>query len=270
MNRGRTHALFAELLDETIRSPLGAHKQQRFRRRCGDRGGHLHAVHLVHLQKVVHHLRHGLRIRMHLVVHRIGEVALYETVDRTIERGGEQKCLVLLVGDATQDPLHLGHESHVRHAVRFVEHQHVEAVDAHFATVTEIDKTARSRNHDVAALAELLDLTLHVGAAVDRNNPQPHGLAEGAQDIKDLDRKFARGQQNETPRAGGSIRVARGVLRETLEHRESKSQCLAGAGLRFATDIAAGESVGDREGLNGEGRLYPLLGELRDELGGDP
>ena len=38
------------------------------------------------------------------------------------------------------------------------------------------------------------------------------------------------------------------------EEREAECEGLAGAGLRFAAHVAAGEGIGDREGLDGEWR----------------
>jgi hypothetical protein len=70
---------------------------------------------------------------------RIRQVPLHESVDGPVEGGGEQECLVGAFGNATQDPLNLGHEAHVGHAVSFVQDEYVESLDLQLATVAEVD-----------------------------------------------------------------------------------------------------------------------------------
>ena len=130
---------------------------------------HLDLVHLVDLEEVVDHVRDGLGVARDLVEHRVGEVALHESVDRAVEGRGEQQRLVRAV-NASQHPLDLGHEAHVGHPVGLVQDEDVEVLHGELAAVAKVDESARGRDDDLAALAELADLPLDVGAAVDRGD----------------------------------------------------------------------------------------------------
>jgi hypothetical protein len=128
----------------------------------------------VHLEEpVLHGVDRGVG-RGHLVEDRIGQVAADQAVDGTVERGREQQGLVGPL-EAAEHPLDLGHEAHVGHAVGLVEDQ---------VSMSATDSSPRSprsmRRPGVAMItstpAELLDLALDVGAAVDGDDPEA-GLA---------------------------------------------------------------------------------------------
>jgi len=106
VERRRADARGDEPRREPIGAALGPHEHDRAPDAAGDRGGHLHLVHLMDLEEAVLHLLDGDRVRGDLVVHRVGLVALDQPVDGAVERGREQQRLPLAVG-ATQDPLKL-------------------------------------------------------------------------------------------------------------------------------------------------------------------
>ena len=60
-----------------------------------------------------------------LVVHGVTLVAVDQHLHGAVERGGEQERLALAVG-VPEDPLDLGQEPHVGHAVGLVEHDVVD------------------------------------------------------------------------------------------------------------------------------------------------
>ena len=60
MDRAGDHALALELRDEPVGAALRAHEHHRAVDALGDRGEHLDAVELVHLQEAVRHLVDGL------------------------------------------------------------------------------------------------------------------------------------------------------------------------------------------------------------------
>ena len=104
--------------------------------------------------------------------------------------------------EPAQHPLDLGHEAHVGHAVGLVEHQHLELVDRQLAPVAEVDEAPRGGDDDVDPLAELGDLAVDVGAAVDGHGVQPELLGQRGQDVVDLDGQLPRRQQDEGERPG--------------------------------------------------------------------
>ena len=208
MDRLRLDPLLAQVLDETVGAPLGAHEEQRLLLAAADGRGHLDLVHLVHLEEAVLHEGDGLRGRGHLVEDRVGQVALDQAVDGTVEGGGEEQRLVGLV-EAAEHPLDLGHEAHVGHAVGLVEHQRLELVDRELAPVAEVDEAARRGDDQVHALAELGHLAVDVGTAVDGDGVQPELLGQRGQHVVHLHGELARRQQDERERlgrAGGGAR----------------------------------------------------------------
>ena len=87
--------------------------------------------------------------------------------------------------------------------------------------------------------------------------------AERRQHVVDLERQLAGGHEHEP------ARLARLGGLEALEHRQAEGEGLARAGLGLAAHVAAGEGVGDREPLDGEGLGDALVGQDLHEAGGD-
>ena len=56
VNSGGVDALFFQLFDETVGAALGASENDGLVKGAADRRRHLHTVHLVHRQEVVHHV----------------------------------------------------------------------------------------------------------------------------------------------------------------------------------------------------------------------
>ena len=109
--------------------------------------------------------------RRHLVADRLVHVTADQAVDGPVEGRREQQRLVGSL-ETPEHPLDLGHEPHVGHAVRLVEHQGLDVGHRKLAPVAEVDEPPGSRDHHVDPATHLLDLPLDVGAAVDRGGPK--------------------------------------------------------------------------------------------------
>ncbi len=116
----------------------------------------LRLVELVDLEEVVLHLVDGHLFGLGLVKDGVGEVAVDEPVDRRVERRREQQGLVR-PGDVAEQPLDLGHEPHVRHAVRLVDDERRDLVERDRPAVDEVDEPSRRRDDDVEAPGQLRD-----------------------------------------------------------------------------------------------------------------
>ena len=267
---GRPDALLPQVLHQPVGAALGADEEQRLLLAPADGGGHLHLVHLVHLEEPVLHQRHGLGGRRHLVVDGVGQVALDEAIDGTVEGGREEQRLVGLVQPA-QHPLDLGHESHVGHAVGLVEHQRLERVHRDLAPVAEVDQPARGGDDEVDPLAQLGHLAVDVGAAVDGDGPQPELLGQRGEDVVHLHRELTGRQQDEcqrSRRAGGrdgAVCVPGGP--GPLQERHAEGEGLARAGLGLAAHVTAGQRVGDGQGLNWKSADDAFIGQRLCEFG---
>ena len=196
---GRLDALLAQVLHQAVRPALGAHEEERLVLGPADGGHHLDLVHLVHLEEPVLHGRDRLGRRRHLVEDGLVQVALDEHVHRAVERGREQERLVGLV-QPSQHPFHLRHETHVRHAVGFVEHQGLEPLHGHLSAVPEVDEAAGSGDDDIDTLAQLGHLAVEVRSSVDGHCVQAELAGQGRQHPVDLDGELTGRQEHERER----------------------------------------------------------------------
>ena len=119
--------------------------------------------------------------------------------------------------------------------------------------VREVGEAAGRRDDDVRAL-ELLRLRRDRRAAVGGCAADPERRAEQRELLGHLQRELARRDEDE--RRGRLL-----VGRDALDERQPEGERLARARRRLAEDVAAGERVGDDEGLDAE--------RLGDAAGGE-
>ena len=253
--------LLAQLLDQPVGAPLGAHEDQGLLRVATDGGAHLDPVHLVHLEEPVLHGVDGGAGRGHLVQHRIGQVAAHQPVDGAVEGGREQQRLVLPL-ETPEHPLDLGHEPHVGHAVGLVEDQGLDVGHRQLAPVAEVDEPAGRGDDHVDPAAELLHLPLDVRPAVDGGDPQPRLLGQWLEDLADLHGQLTGGDQHQ---GAGTARLGGPGRHGALEERDAEGQRLARSGLGLAAHVPPGQGVGHGHRLDGEGGGDPLGGEGLDQ-----
>ena len=118
-----------------------------------------------------------------LVHRRVVLIATDQRVDDTVERGREQQRLVLAL-DVAEDPLDLGQEAHVGHAVGLVDDDVGDVGDRDRLALDQVDHAARGGDHEIDALVEHLDLLLDRGAAVDGEGPTADGLGQPARVLR--------------------------------------------------------------------------------------
>ena len=142
-------------------------------------------------------------------------------------------------------------ESHVEHLVRFVEHEHVKALELERPAPDVIERAARRRHDHLRAALELADLTVHRRAAIDRQHRQPHALRVLVHRLGHLHRQLASRHEDQP---GGLARVAF-LLADAMQHRQGERRRLAGAGRRLPEQIPACEQQRNRLALDGS-RLF--------------
>ena len=186
--------------------------------------------------------------------YRIALVPADQGPDHAIQSGREQQGLVLLFCP-TQDPLDLGHEAHVGHAVGFV-NDHADQVGyREFLLLDEVDHAARGGDHKVDPLAESGDLLLDRGAAVDGLDAQSTDLGQRFKLATDLDCQFTGGHE------GQGSRPLRGPSGQSLDQRNAEGQCLTRTGLCLAADVTTGQAVRNGKRLDIERSRDAPLGE---------
>ena len=198
--------------------------------------------------------------------HRFLQVPSGDRCDARRHGRGEQRRLPRL-GGRREDRLEVFGEAHVEHLVGFVEHEHLERVEIQRTAPQVIERATRRRNDDVRASPQGANLLIHRRSAVTRDDGQLRFLAVLVDRLGDLHRKFARGNEDQRPRAE-RLALAHGARQPVQERkRERRGLPRSRAGLR--DDVAAGEEDGDRLALDRRRLFVPEAGDRVDERSGE-
>ena len=174
-------------------------------------------------------------------------IALDERVDNAIEGCREQQRL-MLARNMAKDPLDLGKESHIGHAVGFVDNNLSDVVEENFLALDHVDHAARSGHDDLDTFFEFGNLRFHFRSAVNGGNGDVTNLAEWREFVAYLRGEFASGNQNQSKRTSGLSAL------HLFEQRETERKRLARSGLGLTAHIAAGKRIGNGEFLHCEWR----------------
>ncbi len=139
-----------ELLRDAISAAAGTAEHDRRPGRLDQVGGHVHAIAVFEAPEQVAHV---LDVRLdlaHLVEGRSVLVVTRELAHFTIECGRVEEGLAI-VRRAVEEALHLREEADVRHAVGFVDHDHLDIPEVHIAPADEICQSPWARDEDVHA-----------------------------------------------------------------------------------------------------------------------
>ena len=188
----------------------------------------------------------GSAAAAHLHVLRVAQELLRQLQAPRGHRGGEEQRLAL-AGQRREDPLHVGPEAHVQHAVRFVEDQHFEAREVRRVVPHVIHQPAGRGHHHVHVGLERALLLIHRHAAVDGDARDRGVVGEALHLVLDLHRQLARGRQHQRARAQ---RHGRRLGEEALEDRHQERRRLAGAGFGAGDHVAAGQRQRDHAALH--------------------
>ena len=146
----------------------------------------------------------------------------------------------------------LREETHVEHAVHFVEDEHLDFAEAHGGAVEVIDEAAGGGDDDVGAGGELLGLGAEADAAVEQGDLQAGVFAVFFELLGDLVGEFAGGFEHED--------LGFAQFFDLREGRQREGGGFAGAGLGRADDVLAFED--DRNRLRLDRRWRGVTGFL--------
>ncbi len=179
-------------------------------------------------------------------VFRFVHVFVGELQHAMAERCREQHALAFLARrHAPEQEADVLDETQVEHAVGLVDDDDLDRVQREHVLLQVIDQATRGCDDDVAAGFERFALLVVIDAAVDQRRGQAGVAADGLEILVDLDRKFP-GRRDDDGAWVGQLALGDGRFgQEPVEHGNQECGGLAGAGLRLAGDIAAGE--GDRQ-----------------------
>ena len=105
-----------------------------------------------------------------------------------------RRCLV-------QQAAYRRKETHVRHAIRLVEHHGRDVVEADVAPLDQVLEASRARDDDVDALVQGTHLIAVAGAPEDGDDPLAVVPQEASDDVVDLRGELACRHEDERPRA---------------------------------------------------------------------
>ncbi len=192
---------------------------------------------------------------------RVGLEALREPLDVVAERRGEQQVLPLR-GQEVDDPLQVGQEAHVEHAVGLVEDEHLDLRQVQRLLLHVVEQAARRRDQHLDARPQRGGLRRHVDAAEDDGRAKV-GVLRIARDVRrDLIGELAGRRQHQ--RADRMTRGRRAAVRQrqqVLQDRQRETGRLAGARLRRAHHVPSGHDDRDRPRLDRRRLRVALLGE---------
>ena len=179
--------------------------------------------------------------------------------------GGEEQRLPVgrQLGD---DLLHIRDEAHVQHPVGLVDHQHAGIGQQNAATLEHVDQPAGRGNQHVHATHQQVLLVGHAFAADHQRVRQFQILAVFDEIFRHLQRQFARRLQNQAARHTGAGAAAV----QNVQHRQSKSGGLAGAGLCATQHVAAHQHIRDGLFLDRRRVGVALLGDRPQNRLGQP
>ncbi len=163
------------------------------------------------------------------------------------EGGREQQVQAALgIGQAAQQEADVLDEAEVEHAVGLVEHHDLGVAQVEHVLLEIVDDPARRADQDVHARLQRAALLVVVHAAESEAEREPGVLAEQFRILVDLDRELAGRREHQRARRGDRPVRRRRVAQQVREQRDQEGRGLAGAGLRLARDVEAGERARQR------------------------
>ncbi len=149
-------------------------------------------------------------------------------------------------GDQGGDPLDVGDEAHVEHAVSLVDDEDARVVEQKAAALEQVEQSARRGDEHIDAAGERFLLVGHALAADQKRVVQLQVAPVIHEVLGDLKCQFARGFQDQAARHAG----AGAGSRQNVKQRERETCRFAGAGLGDPEHISAHQDVGYRLFLN--------------------
>src|SRR5712671_4798016 len=269
MDGGRVNAVAVELVCEPISADAGRSEDQylpQIARLHEIRKQLALALAPDRVCHVLHQLGRGVEPG-HLHEHRVVQEGVGERAN-VCGQGGRKQQVLSLLGQERHDATHVRDESHVEHAVGFVEHKSLDLLQVHRLLLHVVEQAAGSRHQELDTLAQGRGLRLHI------DPPEHHGAAQtdvltiGPDALLHLRCQLPRGGENERAHRMARRRSAGiGVPREPLQERQSESGGLAGAGLGAPQDIAPLQHQRNRLRLDRRRLDVSLLSDRFQQLG---
>ncbi len=167
-----------------------------------------------------------------------------------------------LLRQEADDAHDVGDEAHVEHAISFIKDQNFDLIQREIFLLKVVEQATGRGNQNLDASAHSGFLLLDVHAAENDGRANAGVFGVGFDGFLNLDRQLARGGEHErADRVACGRRGAVGVLNDPVEDRQRESGGFAGAGLRAAHHVEAGEHDRNRLRLNRRGLGVARFGD---------
>ena len=188
-------------------------------------------------------------------------------LEHALREGRREQQVEPLVGrrQAPHDVADVGDEAEVEHAVRLVEHQHLDRGEVEHALLVEVDQAARRADQDVHAVLEVAPLLLVVHAAEGEAELHARVLPEDLRVVVDLHGEFARRRDDQRERRVDLARRRHLAAQDAGVQRDQERGGLAGAGLGLPGHVEAGERPRQGLGLDRGAALEAGVGDAACE-----
>ena len=254
VHRHGAHAMGLQLADHAIGSTLGAAEHERLPVLLNQFGRDRHAFGPIHLPEEMGDVTLGLLGRLDGDPDRVTLVAANDRFHLAADGRREKEDLAVRCG-LVEQATNRREEPHIRHPVRFVQHDRGDVLELHVAPLNEVFKASRAGHDDIDALVQRPYLIAVPGTAEDRDHPLAVVPEEAPDDIVHLGGQLPRRHEHKCPRAAGAR------LHGVDDEWEAESERLARARGCLAADVPSCEGRRDRLRLNGQGFCDALARE---------
>ncbi|MNZ81002.1 hypothetical protein D3C78_996570 [compost metagenome] len=176
-----------------------------------------------------------------------------------LARGRREQQGLALLRTGLGNLQHVLAEPHIEHAIRLVEHQHLDVAQFQAAGLEMIEHSSRRADHNFGILAQGCSLLLVAFTASHQAGLDEGELGKALDFLERLQGQLAGRQQDQDTRAG--LRLA--VLQQTVQQRQHEGGRLAAAGLGGHAQVATFKSRRDGSHLN---RGWLFEGQRRQRL----
>src|SRR5882724_1857504 len=226
MNHGGGESLAIQAFGNSFGSALGPRKHQALSRFLGQQTLQhlLLAVH-GHFKRLHAHIFRRLRCRAKGKPHGVTQVILHDAHHVAFHRRGEAHRLTFFWKNRHNAP-DRGKESHVQHAVRFIEDEYAQRVEMKKSAVEVVFEPSRSRHNQPCSLTDGLELRTFGQSANDQRRRQQLLAAKRIELVYYLHSQFTCWHKNQRR---DSRRL---ILEQFFDHRDQERQRLARSRLR--------------------------------------
>ncbi len=160
-------------------------------------------------------------------------------------------------------------ETHVKHAVSFIENEEGDRAKIDKSLTHEIEQAAWSRHKDIDPASDRPHLWALTDAAEDHSVLQRRVSPVPCEALANLCREFARGSQDERTRASTmrQLGCAAWIMEELMQNRKRERCRLSGASLRDTEQIFACDCRRNRLNLNRCRRFVLIFDERGKQCG---